>query len=113
MGVDWDFLLNDPLIEQFGEWFDVETTHQQRLCIMAIFDRPSMPIDMGGQVSFTTLEPTLFVRKSDYHAPSTGDQITRRSTGDVFEVREIEQDVLGSAINLHLHQIRSGIQFQD
>lgn len=105
--IDFDKLLNTPIISAFGEQFRVVTTKGTTISLTGIFDIPTLLVDAGGFAQVSTANPTLFIKLKDYkkQIPTEGDIITRRSTKKTYKINSVDIDAVEQTASIQLWEI--------
>lgn len=100
MAIDWDGLVLAPLIAAFGEDEGIIYYPQggQEFDIDGVYDENNRDLDMiGSRVNTST--PVVGARLAQFQrfqiSPQQGDQLRIKRTGELFDVKDTDEDGRG------------------
>lgn len=111
MGVDWDAVLLAPVFAVFGDEEVVFTPGGEQgtdsFDMQLVYDEGNKDIDLAGGSGVNASNPIVYGQQSRFAVdPLQGDYILIVRTGDLFEIKDINNDGRGT-VTLSLNFVRN------
>ncbi|MGO4379739.1 head-tail joining protein [Pseudoduganella sp. RAF53_2] len=94
--IDWDKMVLAPTVGVFGEEVIYMPAEGEAYPITGVYDEGNRDLHLGGGTGFNSSNPIVGVRVAEMKAyPLQGDLLRITRTGDLFEVKDINDDGKG------------------
>jgi hypothetical protein len=108
--IDWDKMVLAPTVSVFGEPVYYMPAEGDPFTVTGVYDEGNRDLHLGGGTGFNSSNPIVGVRVAEFPAyPLQGDLLRIVRTGDVFEVKDINDDGKGGlTLSLNEAEVSDG-----
>lgn len=94
--IDWDKMVLAPTVGVFGEAITYMPADGEPFAITGVYDEGNRDLHLAGGMGMNSSNPLVGARMAEFPvAPLQGDQLLVVRTGELFDVKDVNEDGKG------------------